>query len=232
MTYLISTLFSGRRASKFGALGYALGLGLLLAAGSACGPKYPNCEADGDCKEAEFCVNGLCQQCRSDSDCAAGQSCNAGRCETVEGYCESNSDCPDGEECLNNMCTVAVSQNETLPPPEEGGDTGCELQTVFFGYDSDNLEASARSTLQANARCLKDRGLAQFRVTGHADPRGTEEYNMALGDRRAAAVAKYLQTLGLQKKSILTSSAGEEMASGTDESSWARDRKVDFSAAY
>ncbi|HEY8432102.1 MAG TPA: OmpA family protein, partial [Sandaracinaceae bacterium] len=60
------------------------------------------------------------------------------------------------------------------------------------------------------------------------DPRGTEEYNLALGERRARAVQSYLQNLGIDASRIHASSMGEEMASGTDEASWARDRRVDF----
>ncbi len=63
-------------------------------------------------------------------------------------------------------------------------------------------------------------------LSGAADPRGTEEYNIALGERRAQAVRSYLVSLGLDGNSVSTTSVGEEMASGTDEAGWARDRNV------
>jgi peptidoglycan-associated lipoprotein len=58
------------------------------------------------------------------------------------------------------------------------------------------------------------------------DPRGTEEYNLALGDRRAQSAKKYLETL--VQSTLSSSSMGEELATGSDESSWSRDRRVDF----
>ena len=76
---MLSTVGSSTRGLLAAAI-FVLGAGLF---GSACGPKYPNCEEDGDCKAGEFCVNQLCQQCRSDSDCGKGQSCNAGACENI-----------------------------------------------------------------------------------------------------------------------------------------------------
>jgi peptidoglycan-associated lipoprotein len=67
-------------------------------------------------------------------------------------------------------------------------------------------------------------------VTGYCDPRGTEEYNLALGDRRARAVMSYMISLGLDGNAVSASSMGEEMAQGTDEGSWARDRRVEVTA--
>jgi len=64
-------------------------------------------------------------------------------------------------------------------------------------------------------------------LTGLTDPRGTEEYNLALGDRRAQAAKKYLDTLGLES-TMSASSMGEELATGSDEATWGRDRRVEF----
>ena len=64
-------------------------------------------------------------------------------------------------------------------------------------------------------------------MTGLTDPRGTEEYNLALGDRRAQSAKKYLESLGVDA-SLTASSMGEELATGSEESSWSRDRRVDF----
>lgn len=112
-----------------------------------------------------------------------------------------------------------------------GGDTGgggaCNVSPVYFAFDSSDLDSRARSTLEQNARCINERD-ARARVVGMTDPRGTEEYNLALGDRRARAAASYLQNLGVDRGRLQTRSMGEEMASGSDESSWARDRRVDF----
>jgi peptidoglycan-associated lipoprotein len=193
---------------------------------SACGPKYPNCEEDADCKEAEFCVNQLCQQCRSDADCGEGKQCNAGACEAIPGFCTTASDCGAGQDCVSNRCQTRA---EAPAPQAEAPKAGpCEIETVYFAYDSSSLEASARDAIAKNAQCVRERGIGALQVTGFTDPRGTEEYNLALGDRRARAVQQYMGSLGVESGKLSTSSMGEEMARGEDESGWARDRRVEF----
>jgi peptidoglycan-associated lipoprotein len=192
---------------------------------SACGgPEYPSCDTDDDCHAGEFCVNNMCQQCRTDDDCGAGNRCAAGACEAVPGYCTSDSDCGAGQQCQNNLC-VTAAQTAAPPPPAAGP---CQLTAAYFGFDSSTLDPSARDQLARNAECIKSRGIASVHLTGLCDPRGTEEYNLALGDRRASSARDYLQSLGVQAQ-ITHSSMGEELAVGTDEASWSRDRRVDFS---
>jgi len=194
---------------------------------AGCGPEYPNCNDDDDCHEGEFCVNGMCQQCRGDSDCPAGQRCNDGRCDDIEGYCTSAADCGAGQDCENNRC---VTRQSVEPPPPDTGPapTACTLNTVYFGFDSDDLSGGARDGISANARCIRERGIGRVHLTGYTDPRGTEQYNLALGDRRARAVLDYMVSLGVDRNALSASSVGEEMASGTDEGSWSQDRKVTF----
>lgn len=201
---------------------FTVASGLFLAMG--CGPTYPKCDNDEDCHEGEFCVNGQCQMCRTSADCPTGQACNAGACEPITGFCESDSDCPGGE-CENNRCVAATQSSTDL-----GSDTGsgCTLRPVYFGFDQDALDNSARTGIQANVTCMQQESMAGVHVTGHCDPRGTEEYNLALGDRRARSVANYMVSLGLEEGGVSSSSMGEEMASGSDESGWSRDRRVEF----
>ena len=202
-----------------------LGATLTLLVG--CGPQYPNCNDDSNCHQGEFCVNGTCQQCRPDgNDCPAGRQCVEGRCDPVEGYCSSSGDCPDGQECQNNRCVRSTSSATDLETPPSGA---CSLAPVYFAYDSSDLDPQARSTMQSNAQCIQQRDIASVRLTGHCDPRGTEEYNLALGERRAQQVKSYLQNLGVDASRVTTASMGEEMASGEDESAWSRDRRVEFS---
>jgi len=80
---------------------------------------------------------------------------------------------------------------------------------VYFGYDDASVDGPSRSTLQANADCVKERNL-KIMITGHCDERGTSEYNIALGERRATNASKYLQSLGVEKGAINTLSYGEE----------------------
>ena len=196
---------------------------ICCAGAIACGPDYPTCDNDDDCHVGEFCINNQCQQCRSSDDCPAGQRCASGACEAIDGYCASTSDCPDGQECRNNRCGEPLTA--TLDPTP-ATDTECNLQSIYFAFDEDNLDPAARGAIQQNANCLREKQVQSVHVTGHADPRGTEEYNLALGDRRARSVAEYLQTVG--PADVTHSSMGEEMAEGTDDSSWRRDRRADF----
>ena len=109
----------------------------------------------------------------------------------------------------------------------------CDMPTPNFEFDSDNLGDQARNALDILARCFidgaaKDRDL---RLVGHADPRGDEEYNMGLGQRRASSVASFLIDKGLPEARVETSSRGEMDATGSDESGWAQDRRVDIKLA-
>lgn len=205
---------------------YSAAAAAALLLGAGCGPDYPKCDTDGDCHTGEFCVNGLCQQCRGDQDCPAGQSCAAGACQPIPGYCTSASECGPGEECRNNTC-VAAESTGTAPPPPAPVAGGCTLDPVYFDFDSSTLDDSARNKLSAAASCIKEKGLSSVHVTGLTDPRGTEEYNLALGDRRAQSAKKYLESLNTGA-SMSASSMGEELATGSEETSWARDRRVDF----
>ena len=210
------------RHGTIASLAFALGTAFLS---SACGPKYPKCEQDEDCKSGEFCVDGTCQKCRSDADCSTGQACNAGMCEDIPGYCDANTKCPEGQECVSNRCQSPRSEPLEQPQPQS---TGCQLQTVYFAFDSSNLEASARDLIAKNAQCVREKSMTGVRITGHTDPRGTEEYNLALGDRRARSVEQYMTSLGVERGKITSTSVGEELARGEEESGWAQDRKVEF----
>ncbi|MCB9660045.1 MAG: OmpA family protein [Sandaracinaceae bacterium] len=111
--------------------------------------------------------------------------------------------------------------------PENPGSGACSLARVYFGYDADELDAASRAAIQEAVECYRTQGLpARLHLTGATDPRGTEEYNIALGDRRAQAVRAYLVSLGIDGGRIGVSSVGEEMAQGSDEAGWAQDRAV------
>lgn len=101
---------------------------------------------------------------------------------------------------------------------------------AFFAYDSANIRESDRAVLKKLAVCFSTGPLKgrQMRLVGHADPRGTDDYNMGLGQRRAGSVSAYLVKKGLPEARMETSSRGELDATGSDEQGWAKDRRVDI----
>ena len=109
------------------------------------------------------------------------------------------------------------------------GETGeCVVNPVYFSFDSSELSSVARDMLSGDARCLKARSGAPITVTGMADSRGTEEYNLALGQKRAKVVVSYMVSLGVDAERLKDHSAGEEYARGTDELGWSLDRRAEF----
>lgn len=104
------------------------------------------------------------------------------------------------------------------------------LKPVFFAYDSDALDDAARATMAANAEVLKKYATWVITVEGHCDERGTAEYNLALGDRRALAARNYMVSLGIAADRLKTVSYGSEFpfAPGHDEEAWARNRRAHF----
>jgi peptidoglycan-associated lipoprotein len=99
-----------------------------------------------------------------------------------------------------------------------------------FSYDSAKVKQDFRNTLVALADCMKEGGLKgkELLLVGHADPRGEEDYNMALGGRRAESVRGALDSLGVEKSRMDVSSRGELEATGSEESGYAKDRRVDI----
>ena len=104
------------------------------------------------------------------------------------------------------------------------------LNDVFFDYDQNFLRDDARQVLQRDAQWLAKWPHTTIRIDGHCDERGTEEYNIALGDRRAVAVRDYLASLGVNPGRIQTVSLGREspFCAATGESCWAQNRRGHF----
>jgi peptidoglycan-associated lipoprotein len=100
---------------------------------------------------------------------------------------------------------------------------------AFFSYDSANVRPQDKAVLKKLADCFSTGPLKgrELRLVGHADPRGEEEYNMVLGGRRADNVKSAIAAEGLSAAKIATTSRGKLDAIGTEEASWAKDRRVD-----
>ncbi len=101
---------------------------------------------------------------------------------------------------------------------------------VYFAFDDSSLSAEARETLLAQAGWLKENRDRTVVVEGHCDNRGTEEYNLALGSRRAQSVKDFLVNAGVEPSQIVTISYGEEKPAvrGDNEEAWAKNRRAEF----
>jgi len=108
-----------------------------------------------------------------------------------------------------------------------------ELADIRFDFDKFNLKDEARATLKNHAEWLNKNKDVMIVVEGHCDERGTAEYNLALGERRANAATKFLVDMGVDAKRIKTLSYGEELPldKGHTEDAWARNRRAHFDAS-
>ncbi|WP_372965431.1 peptidoglycan-associated lipoprotein Pal [Marinobacter sp.] len=104
------------------------------------------------------------------------------------------------------------------------------ITTFYFDFDTSEIKQDARDALVAHARYLSSNPRQQLRLEGHADERGSKEYNLALGERRAKAVERFLVVNGASRGQIETVSYGEEKPAvrGSSESAWAQNRRVEL----
>ena len=114
-----------------------------------------------------------------------------------------------------------------LPGSQSAMVAAAGSDTIFFNTDRSDVSADAQATLRAQARWLIANSAVRASVEGHADERGTREYNQALGERRAQAAKLFLMAQGVPEARLLTLSWGKEraVATGSDESAWAQNRR-------
>jgi peptidoglycan-associated lipoprotein len=115
-----------------------------------------------------------------------------------------------------------------VPESEVGVEQG--LKSVYFNFDSNELTPMNREILRENAVWAANNADKNLRLEGHCDERGTTEYNMALGQRRATAAVNYLRNLGVASSRMTAVSYGKEypIDFGHNEEAWAKNRRVDF----
>jgi peptidoglycan-associated lipoprotein len=176
------------------------------------------CKSKSDCPANKECIANRCQACATDKDCPAGKFCIGGACSAKK-PCKTDNECAQNEDCVNGFCTT---EKKPPPPPAE-----CKLEAVFFDFNESALTTEATGTLAHNADCLKKLSRA-VTLVGHTDPRGTQEYNLALSEQRAQSVRDHLGRLGVDGPLMTILPRGALDAKGTDEPSWAQDRRVDF----
>jgi len=128
-----------------------------------------------------------------------------------------------GADAANDGLTLEL--NGDSDSAKAGG-----LQTVFFAFDSSNLDSSTKEAVAANVEYLKTNSNVDVQIEGHCDERGGRQYNLALGERRAKAVRDYMVALGVESKRISTISYGNERpkVEGNDESAWSQNRRANF----
>lgn len=135
-----------------------------------------------------------------------------------------------GEEMKGQESTM--SSKESLDSEPIGimeGRTSGPMVPLYFDFDSSAIRQDQIARMDGNAEFLKSKPVS-IRIEGNCDPRGTQEYNMALGERRALSAQKYLADKGVAKENMTTISYGAEqlLLQGHDELSWAQNRRADF----
>jgi len=237
-----------------GLQGMMLGVLALAVVGStACtsGPDYPRCDNDQHCQRngrREWCIQQRCQQCRTTADCGADQTCLRNRCVAGVNSCDGDNDClvnqvcdnhhcvarpecdsvrpcPDGRRCDAGRCIAEVAEDTD---PNDNRGSQCTFEPPQFDFDDVALSEPSRALLQRAVECIQRERNTRYVLIGRADNRGTTEYNLALGERRARVVQRYMISLGLLPDRLAVSSEGSEFSTGTDEAGWRRDRRVDF----
>ncbi len=130
--------------------------------------------------------------------------------------------------CSNNDTQTASAASTTVTPGSVGDFRQNVGDRVFFDTDSSTVREDGRQTLNRQAEWLKKYGNYQITVEGHCDERGTREYNLALGERRANAARQYLIAQGIPASRLKTVSYGKERPDpvGSDEAAWSRNRRA------
>ncbi len=156
---------------------------------------------------------------------------------------------------LGAMMTISCSKKATTEEPDTAGDvssidTGdsannggaaggagqkiAALPTIYFEFNSFALNSASKEALGMAAQWLKGNTAQKIQIEGHCDERGTTEYNLALGERRASSVKDFLLSKGVSASQVSTISYGEErpIAMGSDEAAWAKNRRVEFVTGF
>jgi len=161
-------------------------------------------------------------ECTKDVQCGDKKKCEFGKCveagppPKAETPCDR---CGPGEECSDGACVKKAP----------GSVADCNLPAVRFGFNDVALTPEGRQAIDGALDCLKALK-GKVVLEGHADERGTEEYNLQLSNRRAATVKKYLTDLGLSGGKLESVGYGENKPAvdGHDEAAWAANRRVEF----
>lgn len=137
---------------------------------------------------------------------------------------------PEDTSSSTNSAPVTTTGTTDSSAGYGSQDPSLQNRVVYFDFDKYDIRVDSEATLNAHAQYLSAHPGAKLRVEGHADERGTREYNMALGERRAKAATSYLTSKGASASQIEVISYGEErpVALGHEEESWAQNRRAEL----
>lgn len=157
-------------------------------------------------------------------------ACSTTPTKTEEGAQVEERGTPAGEVQEGGATTEGMQEGQFQGHPLDNPDSILAKRTIYFDFDKSDIKAEFRPIVEAHAQYLADHASASVTLEGHTDERGTREYNMALGERRANAVMQLMTLLGASGQQIRTVSYGEEqpVAMGHDEASWSRNRRVEI----
>lgn len=195
------------------------------------------CEMKAECQTNVDCVDkgdglvcraGQCvAECAANADCGSGKRCEAQKCVAE---CTGDVDCGPGRACMEGACQQMDARLRNVSATCRSTQSGqfITFETVYFDFDKYDLTPDARTTLNNNAECLKQAPALKVVLEGHCDDRGTQEYNLALGEKRANTVRSYLKNLGIPGARLVSRSKGENepVCTEEDESCWSRNRRV------
>ncbi|MDP6943788.1 MAG: OmpA family protein [Myxococcota bacterium] len=189
----------------------------MVCSGYACSRQSDCCKTDLDCPggrcwkltgEPTGTCGGLCQD---NSHCPAGQRCSGGNC-VPDAECITSADCPEKHDCVDGKCLA----------------TSCEVEPIYFDFNENSIRLDQEGVVTRNAACLMQR-LGSYIVEGHCDERGSDEYNLALSQRRAAAVVRVYESHGVTRSMLSTLGYGEEkpICVEGNEACWQQNRRVE-----
>ncbi len=138
------------------------------------------------------------------------------------------SSCADDKKKEEPVAAQSGAQTPDTPPTPAAAEL--KVEPIYFGFDDYTLTSDAQAKLTAMAEGLKANKNAVVQIEGHCDERGTVEYNLALGERRAQSVKSFLAQLGVEGARLSTISFGEEkpVAQGHAEDAWSKNRRAEF----
>ena len=195
------------------------GPGMACSAGK-CQRRVGYCDDTVTCPGNQKCRDNQCgAECLGDTECTAANTfCSGGSCvERPEcGENATNAACPEGQDCQGGRCQRRI--------------TSCTADAVLFDFNKSAIKPNQKSKLDTVAACMNGDESAELRIAGHADERGTEEYNLALGEDRASSAKKYLTSKGVKANRVNTISFGENQpaSQGSNEKAWSQNRRAEF----